>query len=95
MTTVCFTTESALSPADIRAALTDFSDRRPALWPNLDPRFYQVHDLGENWADVTEGSSFLGGIWERDRYDWSTPGVVRIDVVESNAFAPGSYWEYR
>lgn len=95
MTIIHFTVESPLPPATICDALTDFSERRPDIWPNLNPRFYQVHNVGETSADVTEGSSFLGGVWERDHYDWSTPGLVHITVVESNAFAPGSFWEYR
>jgi hypothetical protein len=95
MTAIIFAVESPLPPAAIRDALTDFSARRTELRPNLDPRFYQVHDCGETWADVTEGSAFLRGVWERDRYDWSQPDLVRITVCESNAFAPGSSWEYR
>src|SRR6266516_4071660 len=82
-------------PADrVVAALTDFTDHRFALFGNLDRRHFQVHQAGDTWAEVTEGASFAGGIWERSRYDWSKPGVVRLDLVDSNAFAPGSYWEY-
>ena len=34
-------------PADrFIAALTDFSERRPELWPNLDDKYYELHDLG-------------------------------------------------
>jgi hypothetical protein len=95
MTTIQFIVESPLPPAAIRDALTDFSERRPTLWPNLDTRFYKVHYVGDTWADVTEGSSFLGGVWEHDRYDWSDPDVVHITVVESNAFSSDSFWEYR
>jgi len=84
------------TPADlVLQALTDFSPRRPELWPNISPKFYQVHSVGQTEADVTEGSTFLGGIWERDRYDWSEPGVVLIEVEDSNAFATGSWWRYQ
>ncbi|HEX9343675.1 MAG TPA: SRPBCC family protein [Actinomycetota bacterium] len=83
-------------PADrVVAALTDFSDHRFELFANLDRRYFQLHDSGPTWAEVTEGSPFAGGIWERTRYDWSKPGTVRLDLVDSNAFAPGSSWEYR
>src|SRR5262249_18359700 len=51
--------------------------------------------LGEQSAEVTEGSPAFGGIWERGRYDWSQPGTVRIDVQDSNAFKPGSFWVYQ
>lgn len=95
MATIRFTMVSEVSAAAFLDALTDFSERRPERWPNLDRRYYTVHMLGETRADVTEGSAFLGGVWERDVYDWSRPNTVRITVLESNAFAPGSYWEYR
>ena len=87
--------EAPVPPGRILAALTDFTDRRLDYWPNLDRRLYRVHATGDSWAEVTEGAAFAGGIWERGCYDWSTPGVVRLEVTDSNAFRPGSYWEYR
>ena len=27
------------------------------LWPNLDAKYYELHELGDTWADVTEGPS--------------------------------------
>ena len=84
------------TPADlVLQALTDFSPRRPELWPNLSPKLYQVHSVGQTEAEVTEGSAFLGGVWERTRYDWTEPGVVLIEVEDSNAFAAGSWWRYQ
>ena len=94
MTTIRCSTDTPLSEERVRAALTDFSARRPEVWPNLDPGLYQVHDRGPTWADLTEGSRFGGGIWERARYDWADPHRVRLTVTASNAFAPGSSWEY-
>ena len=95
MTTVQFSLTTEVPPDRFINALTDFSERRSSWWPNLDPHRFQVHALGPTTAQVTEGASFAGGIWERGTYDWSTPGVVRFDVEESNAFAAGSFWEYR
>jgi hypothetical protein len=95
MATIHVSRTTPLAPACILSALTDFSDRRPQLWPNLDARYYVVHAQGDTWAEVTEGSSFAGGVWERVRYDWSEPGRVRLEVQDSNAFAVGSYWDYR
>ena len=86
---------SPTPPEVFLRALTDFSPRRPELWPNLSPKFYQVHSVGQTEADVTEGSAAFGGVWERARYDWSEPGVVLIQVEDSNAFAPGSWWRYQ
>jgi polyketide cyclase/dehydrase/lipid transport protein len=75
-------------------ALTDFSPARVEVWPNVDAGYLKVHESGDDWADVTEGSGFAGGVWERNRYDWSQPGTVRIDVTDSNTWAPGSSWLY-
>jgi Polyketide cyclase / dehydrase and lipid transport len=86
---------TSTAPEAILGALTDFSPRRPELWPNLSPKLYQVHSMGQTEAEVTEGSAFLGGVWERARYDWSEPGVVLIEVEDSNAFATGSWWRYQ
>jgi hypothetical protein len=84
------------TPAEVvLRALIDFSPRRPELWPNIAPKYYQVHSVGPTEADVTEGSSALGGVWERTHYDWSEPGVVLIEVEDSNAFAAGSWWRYQ
>jgi len=94
MTTIRCSTDTPLSEERVRAALTDFSARRPEVWPNLDPGLYQVHDRGPTWADVTEGSRFGGSIWERARYDWADPHRVRLTVTASNAFASGSGWDY-
>ena len=76
-------------------ALTDFSERRPELWPNLDAKYYELHELGDTWAEVTEGTDVLGGVWARERYDWSEPGVVRLRLVEARDFRPGTLIEYR
>ena len=74
-------------------ALTDFGPGRAEVFGNNAAGELRVHDRGETWAEVTEGST-TGPVWQRSRYDWSTPGEVRIDVVDSNAFGPGSRWRY-
>src|SRR5438309_11245818 len=89
-----FTVEGKVPPERGAAAATDFSERRPDLWPNISRRYYEVHDRGDTWAEVTEGSDVMGGIWARERYDWSTPGLVRGTVLDSNVFARG-IWELR
>jgi len=87
--------QGAIPPERFVAALTDFSDRRSEIWGNSEAGYLKVHDRGDTWAEVTEGSGAGGGIWQRYRYDWSKPGVVRLDVLDSNAFGEGSFWEYR
>lgn len=95
MTRVHFTMETAISPERILGAATDFSERRPELWPNISRRFYRVHEVEASRAEVTEGSDTMGGIWARELYDWSTPGTVRGTVQESNVFQAGGTWELR
>ena len=83
--------DTAVPPQAVIGALTDFSERRLELWPNIDRKYYKVHQVSGTSAEVTEGSR---GVWERTHYDWSEPGTVRIQVRDSNAFRPGSYWVY-
>jgi len=77
------------------AALTDFSERRPELWPNLDAKYYELHELGDTWADVTEGTDLFGGVWAHERYDWSEPGHVQLRLIEAVDFSPGTVIDYR
>ena len=81
-------------PGRFVAALTDFGPGREQFWGHSDPGQLVVHDRGATWAEVTEGSA-AGGVWQRLRYDWSVPDVVTLDVLDSNAFGPGSRWTYR
>jgi hypothetical protein len=83
--------DTTVPPQAVIGALTDFSERRLELWPNIDRRYFKVHQVSGTSADVTEGSK---GVWERTHYDWSEPGTVRIEVQDSNAFRAGSYWVY-
>ena len=82
----------SFAPEVFVRALTDFGPGRSEVFGNTAE--VRVHDRGDTWAEVTEGST-TGPVWQRSRYDWSTPGEVRIDVLESNAFGPGSRWTYR
>src|SRR6266581_6124560 len=53
-------------PERFIAALTDFSERRPSLWPGLDAKFFKIHEVGASWAEVTEGTDLLGGVWAHE-----------------------------
>ena len=82
-----------LPPDKVLGVLTDFSDRRPVIWPNIDHDHFRVHDQGPGWADVTEGNVLA---WERNRYEWNADaGEVTVTAVESDSWAPGSRWRYR
>jgi hypothetical protein len=91
--TIRFRVTTDLPPERVLGALTDFSDRRPAIWPNIDHDHFRVHGQGPGWADVTEGNVLA---WERNRYDWDVAaGEVTVTAVESNTWGPGSHWRYR
>ena len=94
MATIRYAADGAVSPERFIAALTDFGERRPALWPNLDAKYYELHELGDTWADVTEGTDLLGGVWAHERYDWSEPGHVQLRLVEAVDFSPGTVIDY-
>lgn len=92
MSTIEFDLESTATPEQVRAALTDFSEQRPRLWPGIDPSLYKVYSLGQTTAEAREGSKGPGGkVWAREHYDWSDPETVRWTVQESNFSRPGSY----
>lgn len=96
MPTVHVVDESPVPAEQVLEAARDFSDRRADLWPDVHVEHLLVHELGENFADVTEGNPWpIGYVWERLRYDWSQPGVLRGTVIDSNLFKPGSTWELR
>jgi hypothetical protein len=93
MSRVTFEVRTALSPDKVIAMLTDFTDRRPDLWPMLEREFYKVHEASATSAIVEEGGPRRSGLWERVHYEWDKSGRVRWTILESNAFAPGGYVE--
>ena len=96
MARVRFELETSLSPQAVERVLTDFGPQRAQAWPNIDADHLQVHAQGPGWADVTEGNSRAGGIWERNRYEWGKePGRVTITTIDSNVWKPGSGSDYR
>jgi hypothetical protein len=87
-----FDLETSASPERVISALTDFSERRPDIWPGLSRDWYQVYSVGETTAEIREGTGGKrSSIWARERYDWSTPGVVKWTVQESPFSKPGSF----
>jgi hypothetical protein len=89
--------DTELSPDGVMDALLDFSDRRPDVWSDLAPDFYEVLSVGENEAKVKEGSILPGvKIWALEHYewqrpaDWSRPGRIAWHAIESNFCTPGS-----
>ncbi len=81
---VRFDVTTRASPEQVRQALTDFSDRRLQIWDRtLDPKTYEVRELGDTWA-VARESTARSPFWVVLRYDWSDPAVVRWTVEESS-----------
>ena len=96
MAEIRFHLATKLAPDVVLAVLTDFGPRRAAIWPNIDDQHFRVHGQGAGWADVTEGSSIAGGVWEREKYTWEAPaGRVAVETIDSNTWGPGSRWDYR
>lgn len=93
MATIKFQVESPLKTDEVLAALTDFSERRPELWPAIDPDVYRVHEVTSGSALVTEGTDVMGGIWATELYEWNGSNTVRATVKESNFWHPGGTWE--
>jgi hypothetical protein len=91
MTTLHFTQTTTSTPEQFVAALTDFGPGRSELFGNSADDYLQVHDLGRDHADVTEGS---GGIWERLRYDWSDPDRIVMTTTDSNVWGGASGHTY-
>jgi hypothetical protein len=93
MPVVRFHIDSRLDAAELMFILTDFSPRRPQLWPTMDAEHFEVHGLGDTWAEVTEGTA---SAWERARYDWShDDATVTVTTHDSKVFGPGGGWLFR
>lgn len=79
-----FDVTTKASPEQVLRALTDFTDRRLQIWnKSLDPKTYEVRELGDTWAvarESTPGSPY----WVVARYDWSDPTEVTWTIVESS-----------
>src|SRR4051794_18185027 len=54
MSRVEFDVESSAAPERVIAGLTDFTPRRPELWPGLNAAMYRVYEVGDTWAEVQE-----------------------------------------
>lgn len=94
MTRLTFTVETNLPPDGVVGALTDFSGRRPEIWPDLDPDVYRVDELRSASAVAREGQR-KPRLWAVEEYDWSEPGTVTWTARESNFCAPGSFMSVR
>jgi len=93
--TIVVWADIAIPPERVLAAVCDFTDRRPTVFPAVSMRHMTTHSLGGTTADVTEGTRVGPFVfWERCTYDWSRPGIVTATVTDANVYAfPGSRWD--
>ncbi|MDX6265258.1 MAG: hypothetical protein QOH84_6946 [Kribbellaceae bacterium] len=83
---------SSLSPSEALSVLTDFGPSRAEVWPSIDAEHFEVHETGENWAEVTEGTQ---SAWERARYEWDdSTKTVTITTLDSKLFGAGGGWKF-
>ncbi|MFI1507880.1 hypothetical protein [Streptomyces sp. NPDC020597] len=93
MTVVRLHLVSTLDPKGVLDVLTDFSPSRPRIWSTIDADHFEVHGLGDTWAEVTEGTA---AAWERARYEWEPDGgTVIVTTLDSKLFGPGGGWVFR
>ena len=92
MATVHVKQSTTVPPDRFIAALTDFGPGRGKIFAYSHEDSVKINAHGDSSADVTEGSA--GGVWERLRYDWSQPNVVRLTTTDSNVWSSESGWVY-
>lgn len=96
MPTVRVSVGTTVAAEVVLEAARDFTDRRAELFRDVHLAHLKIHEIGDGYADVTEGNPWpIGYVWERLHYDWSQPGSVKGTVIDSNIFKPGSTWEIR
>jgi hypothetical protein len=90
------TETTTATPRQVLDAITDFGPGRQQVFGNSADQFLEVHDLGDTYADVTEGTGKGDKpvSWERLRYDWSDPSRVTMKVLDSNVFSSDSSHTY-
>ena len=72
------------SPEQVLRALTDFTESRLETWNRtLDPKTYELGEIGQAWA-VARESSPRSPFWVVVRYDWSDAEMVRWTVLDSS-----------
>src|SRR4051794_38619591 len=91
MATLHFKQTTTATPEQFVAGITDFGPGRKELFGNSTDDYLEVHDLGPQSADVTEGSA---GIWERLHYDWSDPNRIVLTTADSNTWGGDSGHTY-
>jgi len=91
MPTIHLHATTTATPEQFVAALTDFGPGRSEIFGNSADGYLEVHDVGADHADVTEGSR---GIWERLTYDWSDPHRVVLTTTDSNLWGGRSWHTY-
>ena len=80
-TTIKVAAETPLPPERVLEAARDFSKRRTEIFPAVRAEHFEIHEQGDDWADVTEGTPAGVGInWERCRYEWGQHVLLARDA---------------
>jgi len=79
MTTIHVTTHSRLSPEQVLAAGHDFSTQRADIFPAVSIPHFEVHELNQSTADVTEGTP-LGLKWSSQQCQCNISAVADARV---------------
>lgn len=95
MPTVHVVDRTPVAAERVLEAARDFSARRAEMWPDVHLEHLHVHERGDTFAEVTEGSPWPIGYVGAPPVRLSKRGVVRAVVTASNLFKPGSTWEIR
>jgi hypothetical protein len=56
MRTITLSFDSALAPSRVLEAAHDFTERRSDVFPAVEAEHFEVHSIGDEYADVTEGT---------------------------------------
>jgi hypothetical protein len=91
LATIHLTATTSATPEQFVAALTDFGPGRSEIFSTSADGYLEVHHVGADEADVTEGSN---GVWERLHYDWSDPNRVVLTTTDSNVWGGNSGHTY-
>ncbi|MGW3917622.1 hypothetical protein ACWEBX_40095, partial [Streptomyces sp. NPDC005070] len=82
-----------MSPSEVMGVMTGFSPARAKTWPTIGSEHFTVHERGDTWAEVAEGTE---GIWECACYEWDSAGnTVKVTALDSKVFGPGGGWVFR
>ena len=90
MVKIRFEVDTPLSPQEVMAAATDFSERRPQIWSGIDPKHFRVHALGDRTAEGhPEHGDPVASVPSRQLGDSGLSAVVRTGLSQRSSVSAG------